>query len=299
MDRLAWMKSFVRAVETNSFSAVAREQQTTQPTISKHIAALEGYLGVQLLIRSTTYLSLTDEGKRFYTYCQHILETLAEAEANLQAPQNPVGILRVGCSVLFGQMQIVPRLQKFLAQYPAVKVNLQMADHHVDLVEEGLDVAIRIGGIEDDLLMAHRIGTTRRVTIATETYFKQAGIPQAPEDLQHHNCIVYTNLATGNEWCFLKQTDCIKVKVQGQFQTNSSVAVRAAVVSGMGIAIAPVWMFGDEIYQETLKIVLQDYEPTPMPIHAIYRRSRFISAKVQCFIRFLTDEFLQDQWVCP
>ena len=297
MDRIACMQSFVRAIEMNSFSAVAREQQTTQPTISKQIAALEKYLGVQLLTRSTTNLSLTEEGKKYYQYCQQILETVAEAEASLTGKEQATGILRLGCPVLFGQMQIVPRLNAFMTHYPDVKVDLMMADHFVDMVEEGLDLSIRIGNRQDNALISDRIGTTRRVTVATNDYFEKMGEPQAPQELVNHQCIVYNRLVTVNEWHFQGKEGLIKVRVSGCFQTNSSVAVRAAVLSGLGIAIAPVWMFGDEIYRGDLKVVLQDYQPTPFPIHAVYRRSRFYPAKISCFIDFLKSEFKLDPWV--
>jgi DNA-binding transcriptional LysR family regulator len=297
MDRIACMQSFVRAIEMNSFSAVAREQQTTQPTISKQIAALEKYLGVQLITRSTTNLSLTEEGKKYYQYCQQILETVAEAEASLTGKERATGILRLGCPVLFGQMQIVPRLKAFMKRYPDVKIDLMMADHFVDIVEGGLDLLIRIGNRLDSSMISHRIGTTRRVTVATTGYFEQAGEPKKPDDLVHHDCIVYTHLATGNEWHFQGTDGTIKVRVGGGFQTNSSVAIRAAVLSGLGIAVAPVWMFGDEIYRGDLKVVLQDYQPTPLQIHAVYRRSRFYPAKIVCFIDFIASEFKLDPWV--
>jgi DNA-binding transcriptional LysR family regulator len=297
MDRIACMHSFVRAIEMNSFSAVAREQKTTQPTISKQIAALEKYLGVQLIARSTTNLSLTEEGKKYYQYCQQILETVAEAEASLAGKERATGILRLGCPVLFGQMQIVPRLKAFMTRYPDVKIDLMMADHFVDILEDGLDLLIRIGNRLDSSLISDRIGTTRRVTVATKSYFEQAGEPQHPDDLVHHNCLVYTRLITGNEWHFQGTNGIIKVRVGGSFQTNSSVAIRAAVLSGLGIAIAPVWMFGDEIYRGDLKVVLPDYQPTSLQIHAVYRRSRFYSAKILCFKDFLAEEFKLDPWV--
>lgn len=297
MDRIACMQSFVRAIELNSFSAVAREQQTTQPTISKQIAALEKYLGVQLLTRSTTHLSLTEEGKKYYQYCQQILETVAEAEASLTGKERATGILRLGCPVLFGQMQIVPRLKTFMKRYPDVKIDLMMADHFVDIVENGLDLLIRIGNRLDSSLISHHIGTTRRVTVATTGYFEQAGEPKKPDDLVNHDCIVYTHLSTGNEWHFQGTDGTIKVRVGGCFQTNSSVAIRAAVLSGLGIAVAPVWMFGDEIYRGDLKVVLENYQPTPLPIQAFYRRSRFYPAKIVCFIDFLAAEFKLDPWV--
>jgi DNA-binding transcriptional LysR family regulator len=297
MDRFVCMQSFVRAIEMNSFSAVAREQQTTQPTISKQIAALEKYLGVQLITRSTTRLQLTEEGRHYYQYCQQILETVAEAEAGLTGKDKATGILRLGCSALFGEMQIVPRLKIFLHRYPQVKIDLIMADHFADLVQEGLDLSIRIGNYQDNALISDRLGLTRRVTVATTDYFERAGEPHTPEELAQHDCIIYSCLSTFNEWHFHGKNGVITISVKGRFQTNSSVAVRAAVLSGIGIAIAPVWMFGEDIYRGDLKVILPDYEPIPFPIYAVYRRSRFYPAKIRCFIDFLREEFQLDPWV--
>jgi DNA-binding transcriptional LysR family regulator len=291
------MKSFVRTVETGSFSAVARELNTTQPTISKQIAALEEYLDVQLLVRSTRTLSLTDEGSRFYEHCQRVLEAVAEAESSVGQRQKPGGILRVGCPVVFGQMQVVPRLKVFFDRYPDIKIDLMMADHFVDLIEEGLDLAIRIGKVQDTSLITQRIGTTRRVTIGHQSYFERAGEPKTPEDLVKHNCIVYTRLATGNEWHFQGNQELIQVIVNGNFQANNSAAIRQAVFAGLGIAVSPVWLFGDALHDGNLKVILKDYQPVPLPIYAVYRRGRFVSAKVRCFIDFLSDEFKLDPWV--
>ncbi|MBC7970393.1 MAG: LysR family transcriptional regulator [Verrucomicrobia bacterium] len=297
MDRLTCMKVFVRTVEANSFSAVARAMETTQPTISKQIAALEEYLGVQLLLRSTRSLNLTDEGARFYQHCQRVLEVVAEAEASVGRPQKPSGLLRVSCPVSFGQFQIVPRLKDFLDRYPDIKIDLTMADHFIDLVEEGVDLSIRIGNVQDTSLVSQQIGVTRRVTIGAVSYFEQAGEPQALDDLIHHNCIVYTQLTTGNEWHFQKEQGVVRVSVNGNFKTNSSTAIREAVLSGLGIAVSPIWLFTDAIDQGILKVVLRDYQPTPLPIYALHRRSRFHPAKVRCFIDFLAAEFKLDPCV--
>ncbi|GAA6617880.1 LysR substrate-binding domain-containing protein [Scytonema sp. NUACC26] len=297
MDRIDCIKSFVRVVETGSFSAVARELDTTQPTVSKQIAALEEYLGVQLIMRSTRSLNLTDEGTRFYEHCQQVLAAMTEAEASVGSRQTPSGLLRVSCPVAFGQFQIVPRLKLFLDRYPDIKINLTMSDHFSDLVEEGVDLAIRIGDLQDNSLIARRIGVTRRITVGALSYFQQAREPEIPEDLTHHNCIVYTRLSTVNEWHFQGSHGDIKVTVSGNFQANNSTAVREAVLSGLGIAVSPIWLFGDILHQGTLKVVLKDYQPTPLPIYAVFRRGRFRPAKVCCFIDFLADKFRSDPWL--
>lgn len=299
MDRLACIKSFVRTVETGSFSAVARELETTQPTISKQIAALEEYLDVQLLTRSTRKLHLTEAGEQFYLYCQQILDTVAAAEASVGKRQKPTGNLRINCPVSFGQLQIVPRLAAFLSRYQDIKIDLIMSDRFVDLVEEGVDLAIRIGTHPDSSLIGDRIGITRRITVGATSYFRAAGEPRSPQELVHHNCIVYTRLSTGNEWHFQKSNGSTTVvKVQGNLRVDNSVGVREAVLSGLGIAVSPIWLFGDEINSGRLKLILPDYQPTPLPIMAVYRRGRFQPAKVRCFIDFLASEFKIDPWVC-
>jgi DNA-binding transcriptional LysR family regulator len=297
MDKIECMTTFVRVVETGSFSAVAREMGTTQPTISKQIAALEEYLDIQLLVRSTRSLRLTDEGERFYEHCRQVMEAVTAAEASVGKRVKPSGLLRVNCPVSFGHFIIMPLMKSFLTRYPEIKVDLTMSDQFIDLVETGVDVAIRIGDVLDTALISKIIGITRRITVATNDYFQQAGEPQTPSDLIHHNCIVYTQLLTGNEWHFKRQTETIKVRVNGNFQANNSTAIREAVLAGIGIAISPVWLFGDVINTDKLKSILLDYEPTPLPIYAMYRRTRFTPVKVQCFIDFLKTEFQINPWV--
>lgn len=287
LDLITCMKSFVRAVETGSFSAVAREMHTSQPTISKQIAALEEYLDVQLLVRSTRAMNMTDEGMRFYEHCQHVLEVLSEAESSVGKRQKPSGTLKINCLAAFGQMQLLPRLKQFLDCYPEIKVDLNLSEHFVDLVGEGIDVAIRIGGSVDPSLISQPIGIARLVTVASVNYLEKFGEPQVPTDLLQHNCIIYTPQSTGNEWPFRGTT----VKVKGNLQVNSSIAHRGAVLSGIGIGTAPLWVYSHEVQIQLVKVILAEYEREPLPIHAVYRRGRFQSAKVKCFIDFLLDEF--------
>jgi len=287
LDLITCIKSFVRTVETGSFSAVAREMDTTQPTISKQIAALEEYLDVQLLVRSTRKVSLTDEGMRFYERCQPVLEALFEAESSVGKRQNPSGILRINCSVAFGQMQVLPRLKRFLDRYPDIKIDLTLSDHFVDLVGEGIDLAIRIGKFPDPNLISQPIGTFRFVVVASAAYLEKFGEPQVPTDLLHHNCIVYTRQSTGNEWHFRGTT----VTVSGNLQVNNSMALREAVLAHIGVGSAPMWTFNNELQNRLVKVILTEYEPEPIPIQVVYRRGRFQSAKIKCFIDFLIDEF--------
>ncbi|NJN87812.1 MAG: LysR family transcriptional regulator [Leptolyngbyaceae cyanobacterium SL_7_1] len=287
LDLITCIKSFARTVETSSFSAVAREMGTTQPTISKQIAALEDYLDVQLLVRSTRKMSLTEEGLRFYEHCQSVLEALSEAESSVGKRKTPSGVLRVNCSVAFGQMQVLPRLKRFLDRYPTIKLDLSMSDQFVDLVGEGIDLAIRIGRFADPNLLSQSIGKFRFVTVASTSYLNRFGEPQVPADLLDHNCIVYTRQSTGNEWQFRGTT----VVVSGSLRVNNSTALREAVLAGIGIGCSPIWAFSQELENRSLKVVLAEYEPDPIPMQVVYRRGRFQSAKVKCFIEFLMEEF--------
>jgi DNA-binding transcriptional LysR family regulator len=287
LDLMTCLKSFVRTVEVGSFSAVAKEMNTTQPTISKQIAALEKHLDVQLLVRSTRKVGLTDDGMRFYEHCQHVLEAMSEAESSVGKRQNPSGLLRINCSVALGRQELLPRLKKFLDRYPDITLDLTMADYFVDLVEEGIDLAIRIGPFQNPNLISHPIGTSRFVVVAATDYLQKFGEPQVPADLLHHNCIIYTRQSTGNEWP-LRGTS---VTVRGNLHVNSTMAHCEAVVAGIGIGMSPLWAFRKELQNQSVKIILAEYEPDPLPIQAVCRRTRFQSAKVKCFIDFLRDEF--------
>jgi DNA-binding transcriptional LysR family regulator len=273
IDLLTCIKSFVRTAETGSFSAVAREMNTTQPTISKQIAGLEAYLDVQLLRRSTRKMNL--------------LATLAEAESSVGSRQVPHGILRVNCSVAFGQMQIVPRLKQFLDRYPTLQVALTLSDYYVDLVAEGIDVAIRIGHHRDPNLISEPIAMARFVTVGSTAYFEKFPAPQAPADLIDHNCIVYTRQSTRNIWQFQGTT----VTVSGNLQVNDSAALREAVIAGIGSGTSPLWAFSDALANGSIEIILKNYEPAPLPIQAVYQRGTFQPAKVKCWIDFLLEEF--------
>jgi DNA-binding transcriptional LysR family regulator len=298
MDRLDCIQSFVRVVETGSFSAVAREFNTTQPTISKQIAALEDYLNAQLLTRSTRKLQLTQEGERFFEHCQELLDAAAVAEASVGQRQKPMGVLRVSCPVAFGQHQVIPYLKGFLERYPDIRLDLTLSDRFVDLIEDGTDLAIRIGQVNDPTLIVHHIGITHRVTVAATSYFRDRAEPRTPEELVEHNCIVYTRLTTGNAWHFEHPTGgTTQVLVKGNLRIDNSTAIREAVLSGLGIAVCPVWLFGELLTSNCLSVILQDFQPIPLPIYAVYRRGRFISAKVRCFIEYLTAELKLNPWV--
>jgi DNA-binding transcriptional LysR family regulator len=295
MDRLTAMQTFVRVVESGSFSAVAREARSTQSAISKQVAALERELGAKLLSRTTRSLALTEAGTRYFEQARRLVAEIAEAEAELhQGEQQLSGWLRVAASVGYGRLKLLPLVKRFLAAHPNVKIDLRLNDGFVDLVEEGIDLAVRIGELADSSLLARRIGTTQRVVLASRQYLDSLHdglkLPQVPQDLLHHKCIVYSELATQNAWTFTAgegaaapEGSSVTIRAQGNFQTNSSEVIRASVLSGMGIGYSPTWLFEDELARGELQVLLPDWPAPPLPIHLVSPVQRRESAKVKAF----------------
>lgn len=295
MDILGPMQTFVRVVDAGSFTAVANQLNTTQPTISRQIAALEEHLGARLLTRTTRSLTLTDDGRAFYEHALRALEALGEAENAVgRRRSKPSGLLRMATPVVFGRLHIVPRLPAFLSRYPDVSIDLVMSDTFTDLAEQGIDLAIRVGEITDPTLIAKRIGIVRRVTVASPTYLKAHGTPRAPSDLSDHNCIVYTRLSTGNRWLFEGPSGPMVIEVRGRYKADNSEAVREGVIAGLGIAVIPAFAFSTEIESGKIKVLLKSHEPKPLPMHAVYPSRRFVPLKVRAMIDYLTHEFALD-----
>ncbi|MFN0315468.1 MAG: LysR family transcriptional regulator [Burkholderiales bacterium] len=295
MDRLLAMQTFVRVVESGSFSAVAREVQTTQSAVSKQVAALERALGAKLLSRTTRSLALTEEGERYFEQARRLVAEIAEAESALaQGERQLSGWLRVAASVGYGRLKLLPIVRTFLAKYPGVKVDLRLNDGFIDLVEQGIDVAVRIGELADSSLVARRVGSTQRVLIASRGYVRslRKGLkaPATPQDLAQHNCIVYTELATQNAWSFTAGPGApvdvgttVTLRAQGNLQTNSSEVIRAAVLSGMGIGYSPTWLFDEEMASGELRLLLPDWPAAPIPVHLVSPGQRRHSTKVKAF----------------
>ena len=301
MDRLTAMQTFVRVVEAGSFSAVAREAQTTQSHVSKQVAALERTLGAKLLTRTTRALALTEAGERYFAQARRLVAEINEAESELrQGEQELSGWLRVAASVGYGRLKLMPLVKTFLAKHPQVKIDLRLNDGFIDLVEEGIDVAVRIGELSDSSMVARRIGTTQRVLISSRQYLrampKGLKVPREPQDLLQHNCIVYSELATQNAWTFTAgpgapaaEGSQVTIRAQGNLQTNSSEVIRASVLSGMGIGYSPTWLFEDEMARGEMQVLLPDWPAPPLPIHLVSPAQRRQSAKVQAFASHLTN----------
>lgn len=292
-DPLALFRSFVRVVEAGSFSAVAREAGTSQPTVSRQIAALEAHLGCLLIQRTTRSLTLTEDGRAFYETARRALEAVAEAESAVgHRKGRPTGTLRLAAASVMGRLHVLPRLPQFLERHPDVSVELVLGDGFTDLVEQGIDLALRVGVLEDPGLVARRIGLSRRIVAATPAYLARHGTPQTPDDLRHHACIVYAGLATGAAWPFEGPTGRLSIPVSGRLRVDSTEAVRSATLLGLGIGMVPVWHFVDgELETGRLVPLLQAWEASPLPIHAVYPTRRFVAPKVRAMIEFLAEAF--------
>ncbi|WP_223481399.1 MULTISPECIES: LysR family transcriptional regulator [unclassified Pseudomonas] len=289
MDKLNAMAIFVRVVERGSFSAVAREMQTSQPTISKVLKALETGLGGKLIARSTRQLSLTDEGQRYYNECRQILAAVDAAEHSFQSGKERIaGHLRIGSSVSFGRLQIAPRLAQFLERHPGIEIDLQLSDQNQDLVSEGLDVTFRIGELNDSGLIARHIGTTHRVTVAASAYLKKHGQPHTPAELGGHNCLQFNLLNSQNLWVFEKNNQRHEVRIKGNAQSNNSEAIREMVLGGLGIALSPVWLFSEDLKAGRVTAILQDYTAQSLPMHAVSPANRRQSARVKAFVDYMS-----------
>jgi DNA-binding transcriptional LysR family regulator len=288
MDRLAAMEAFVLVVDSGSFSATARRLNVGQPAISKTVAQLEDRLGVKLLIRSTRGLAPTEAGLNFYERARRSIEEADEAElAARGAGQGLSGNLRICAAVTFARIHLMPRLPEFLAQHPNLEIEVVLDDRNVDLVHEGIDVALRMGRLADTALIARRIATTRHAVVGTAAYFARAGEPASPGDLIAHEAVIYSQRGGGPVWTFRRDGAELAVTVKGRLHVTAAEGVRAAVLADAGIAIASEWMFAPELAAGTVKAVLQDWELPPMDLWAVYPAGRTATTKARTFVAFV------------
>ncbi|MET4735465.1 DNA-binding transcriptional LysR family regulator [Thalassospira sp. MBR-102] len=286
MDRLQAMSTFVRVVETGSFSAAARLVGVGQPAISKAIAGLEDRLQVRLLIRSTHGLTPTDAGLRFYERAKSAIREAEEAE--LEARGEGAGLsgrLRVSAATTFARLLIVPQLPRFLAEHPELEIDILLDDRAIDLVAEGIDLALRMGQLADSSAVARRIGRGRRSVMATPEYLERAGTPSVPADLAAHEAIIYSQLA--NSWTFHKAGAEASVAVSGRVRLSAAEGIRASVLAHMGLTVNSDWMFAPELESGAVRRVLTDWELPPVDLWAVFPTGRLASAKAKAFASFV------------
>ena len=296
MDMLLHFRAFVRVAELGGFSAAARTLNASQPAISRQIADLEQRVGARLLHRSPTGVSLTEEGRSLLGAARAALDAADTALGAVGASRGEVeGLVRLGSSIVFGRLQVIPRLAALLERHPALSIELALSDGVVDLVQEGIDVSIRIGTVTDPDLVVRRLGTSRRAVVATPDYVARVGRPAHPDDLAQHQCIRFMGLATREGWPFEgPDGETFVVPVRGQLRANTSEAVREAVLQGLGFGLCPVWMFCRELRDGTVVPVLTDWTPTALPIQAVFSSRRQVPARVRAVVEHLAAEFRTD-----
>jgi DNA-binding transcriptional LysR family regulator len=284
------MEVFISVAEAGSFSAAAKRMDVGQPAISKAVAQLEARLGARLVLRSTRGLSMTDAGQRFYEHAKLALKEADEAEQAVRhASDSLSGKLRVSAAVTFSCLHVLPSLNAFLSRHPKLEVDLVLDDRNIDLLEEGMDVALRMGALADSTMTARRIGQSPRLVVATPTYFSQAGIPVTPADLRHHQAIVYSQRGGGETWTFKQDSTSVDVTVSGRVRVSAAEGIRTAVLGSMGLAVASRWMFSRELASGEVQAVLNDWALPPVDLWAVFPSGRLVTAKARAFVAFVEE----------
>lgn len=290
MDLLQSMRLFTRAVELGSFSAVAREENTSQPTVSKIIAGLEQHIQVRLLERTTTSLTPTEEGKRFYERSKRIIEEYFDAVLDVQGhKQHVVGALRINAPVGLGELRLNVLVLEFLAKHPKIEIELILNDRIVDLVEEGVDLSIRLGGELPPNVIARHIAFSPRVLIASKRYIEKTPKLDRPEDLEGHEYFRFAGLVNGNRLEFSNNTESIIVPTKGRFRVNSSLALRDCFLNGNGLGSAPAWLVQDLIDTGDLIHLLPNWELPHQQVHLVYPSRKYLPQRTRTLLEFLAE----------
>lgn len=290
MDQVHLMTVFICVGEEESFAAAARRLDLSPAAVTRAISGLEEHLGVKLLLRTTRNVRLTEAGRRYMDDSRAILASIAEAnEAAAGINSAPKGNLSVTASVLFGRSYIMPCIVRFLKDYPEVEVSAYFLDRVVNLVEEGMDVAVRIGHLPDSNLKALRVGQVRRVLCASPEYLAKHGVPQHPADLLRHTIIAASGISPRVEWKFGALDDPTMVRMKPRLTVTSNDAAIDAAVGGLGVCRLLSYQVAEQLRDGRLSIILADYEEAPLPVHVLHRESKFGSSKVRKFIDMLVD----------
>lgn len=288
MDRLEAMTVFVAVAEAEGFAPAARRLRLSPSTATRWVAALEDHLGTRLLQRTTRSVTLTDAGSRYLERARRILADVAEAEAAADAERSvPTGRLVVTAPNLFGRLHVAPIMGRLLSKYPAVVGELVLGDRMVNLVEDGIDVAVRIGVLEDAGHVARKVGATRRVVVASPNYLKRRGTPRTPDEVASHDVIQFTAIHPTPEWRFVRDNTAIRVGFVPRYITNSADAAIGYAELGGGVTMVLAYQVAEAIRAGRLGVLLEDFEPPALPIHVVYPTTRLLSAKVRALIELI------------
>lgn len=299
VDKLRAMRTFVAIADAGSLTAAARELESSLPAVVRLLAALEQELGARLLQRTTRRIALTEAGRRYLERCRTVDTLIGEAEAELRAEQTePRGLLTLTAPVLFGARHVSSAVSAFVERHPEVRVEFLLLDRVVNLVEEGIDVGVRIGDLEDSSLIARLASHMRRLTVAAPRYLARRGSPAHPRDLLAHNCIV----APGRgPWLFQVDGEQVPVAVQGNLRVNQAAVGAHACAAGVGIGSFFAYQVADELASGALKVLLESYECPARPIHIVYPQARLLPARTRIFVDFLLQHIQTQQgaWQTP
>lgn len=301
MDRLEAIRLFIRVVDLGSFSKAAAELRIGQPAATKRVAQLEKQLGARLLHRSTHGVTPTEIGLLYYEKCRLIAHHVDEAESVAGLLQSQVqGVLRVSTSVAFGRRVLVPLLMRFMREHPQLQIELNFDDRYVNLVEQGMDVAIRMGRLEDSTLGARYLGLNPWVLVASSGYLATRGTPQTPADLAAHDALIYSTVQGDARWNFTStEGDMLSIPVKGPLRSNSLSALLAAVRDGLGVAALPRYVAEESLKTSAVTALLVDWTLPVQEIHAVYSSPRLIPAKVSTFISWMQGAFGEAWWTGP
>jgi DNA-binding transcriptional LysR family regulator len=288
MNKLHAMGTFACIVDRGSLTAAAEALNTSLPTVVRTLASLEKALGVRLLNRTTRRISLTEEGRYYLERCRRVLADIDEAELGLSAQQKePSGTLSVTASVMFGRMHLAPLVTAFLSQFPSTRVEMLLLDRVVGLVEEGIDVGIRIGTLSDSSLVAIPVGHVRRVVCASPALLKRVGTPATPRDLAKLDCVAFTGLVPGPIWLFYEQGRPLNVQAKTVLRCNQAYASMDACAAGLGFGVFLSYMVRPLVQEKKLKVVLAEFEPPPLPVSIVYPHARLVSTRIRVFLDWL------------
>lgn len=292
MESLSDIAVFVQVVRSGSFTAAADKLGLSKSVVSKYVTRLEDRLGARLLHRTTRRLSLTEVGQAFFGRSQRALDEIEEAEAEVSRLQGePRGSLRLSSPMSFGILHLAPLLPAFQERYPELTVDMVLDDRKADLVDEGFDLAIRIGELPDSSLVARRLGPCRHVVCGSPEYFARHGVPQSPKELAEHPALTYRYQESPGEWRFVGRDGGYRqVAIDSRLQMNNSLALREAALKGAGVTLTPTFVVGADIQAGRLMAVLTDYKALEISIYAVYPQRKHLSPKVRAFVEFLSEE---------
>lgn len=290
MDLIGILRSFIRVVETGSFSAVARESSVSQSAVTRQIAQLEEHFAVRLFHRTTRRLSLTDDGQGLLAHARHVVETAEEMEAALgRQSSSPTGLVRVGMSVA-GARFFAARVHILLTQHPGLRIELVAEDQHADMIEARLDLALRIGDIADASLVARRVGRRGSAVVAAPIYLERQGAPSVPQDLASHACLIHNVGPNADNWRFVGPDGPIDVHVSGPLIANNTASINIAVRTGLGIALLPEIQAIDDLRAGRLFRLLSDYPSEFLPVHVVYPSRRNLAPRTRVVMDFLVEQ---------